>query len=254
MEKILLIEDDVELCSMLDEYLTPHGINLTVRHHAISGMEEVKKGAFDLIVLDVMLPGMDGFASLRWLRNWSDIAVLLLTARGDDSDRINGFESGADDYLTKPFNAKELLARIRAILRRVSLHANISAERPEGNRRYAVDGLVLEFESRTVFFGDQSIELTAVEFELLAAFLAAPGQVLSREDLVNRIFRRHFHPEDRSLDMCVSRLRRKLDGYIPLQSRIKTVRSEGYLFSTDNGSHYGIMGNQDLAQAKLSRR
>jgi DNA-binding response OmpR family regulator len=238
MERILLIEDDAELCSMLDDYLTPHGVNLTVRHHATSGMEEAKNGAFDLIVLDVMLPGTDGFALLRWLRHWSDIAVLLLTACGDDSDRIKGFESGADDYLTMPFNAKELLARIRAILRRGRLHADISAEGHKGNRRHAVDGLALNFESRTVFFGDQRLELTAVEFELLAAFLEAPGQVLSREDLVKRIFQRHFHPEDRSLDMCVSRLRRKLDGHMPLQSRIKTVRSAGYLFSTDDGRHY----------------
>jgi DNA-binding response OmpR family regulator len=232
MESILLVEDDVELCSMLDDYLTPHGIQLTVRHHAASAMEATQAGTFDLIVLDVMLPGMDGFALLRWLRRWSDIAVLLLTARGEESDRITGFESGADDYLAKPFNPKELLARIRAILRRGKLHAESTVEGARLGRRHAVDGLVMDSGSRTVFCRNQRLELTAVEFELLAAFLEAPGQVLAREDLVKRIFQRPFHPEDRSLDMCVSRLRRKLDVHASLRSRIKTVRSAGYLFST----------------------
>jgi DNA-binding response OmpR family regulator len=232
VENILLIEDDIELCSMLDDYLTPHGIKLTVRHHSTSGMEEAQKGTFDLIVLDVMLPGMDGFSLLRKIRHWSDVAVLLLTARGEESDRITGFESGADDYLAKPFNPKELLARIRAILRRGKLHAESVSEGTRGNRLATVDDLVMNSGSRTVYCRGHRLELTAVEFELLAAFLEAPGQILSRDDLVKRIFQRNFRPEDRSLDMCVSRLRRKLDGQGSLQSRIKTVRSAGYLFST----------------------
>jgi two-component system response regulator CpxR len=239
VESILLIEDDVELCSMLDDYLTPHGIQLTVRHHADSAKEEMKRGKFDLIVLDVMLPGVDGFTLLRWIRDWSDIAVLLLTARGEESDRITGFESGADDYLAKPFNPKELLARIRAILRRGKLHAESTVEGGKTGRRHAVDELVMDSGSRTVYCRNQRLELTAVEFELLAAFLEAPGKVLDREELVKRIFQRPFHPEDRSLDMCVSRLRRKLDAHASLQSRIKTIRSAGYLFSTND------MGNDD---------
>lgn len=232
MESILIIDDDVELCRMLDDYLTPHDIRLVMKHHASDGMNAVERGGFDLLILDVMLPGMDGFAILRTVRKWSDIGILLLTARGEDSDRILGFESGADDYLAKPFNPRELLGRIRAILRRGNKYPPALGEAAIPIRRLAVDGVVMDFGSRTVYCNDRKLDLTDVEFELMASFLEAPGQVLSREGLVERIFERQYHPEDRSLDMCICRLRRKLDGSDPMNSRIRTVRSTGYLFST----------------------
>jgi DNA-binding response OmpR family regulator len=232
MESILIIDDDVELCRMLDDYLTPHDIRLSMKHHAADGMDAVRRGGFNLLILDVMLPGLDGFAVLRAIRQWSDIGVLLLTAMREDSDRILGFESGADDYLPKPFNPRELLARIRVILRRGNRHALAPGEAAIPVRRLAVDGVVMDFGSRTAYCGDRRLDLTGVEFELLAAFLDAPGQVLPRAGLVERVFERQYHPEDRSLDMCVSRLRRKLDGSDPMNSRIRTIRSTGYLFST----------------------
>ncbi len=232
MESILIIDDDVELCRMLDDYLTPHDIRLSMKHHAADGMDAVRRGGFDLLILDVMLPGLDGFAVLRAIRHWSDIGVLLLTARCEDADRILGFEAGADDYLPKPFNPRELLARIRVILRRGNRHALAPGEAAIPVRRLAVDGVVIDFGSRTAYCSDRRLDLTGVEFELLAAFLEAPGQILPRADLVERVFERQYHPEDRSLDMCVCRLRRKLDGNDPINSRIRTIRSTGYLFST----------------------
>ena len=231
MESILIIDDDVELCRMLDDYLTPHGIRLSMKHHAAEGMDAVRRGGYGLLILDVMLPGLDGIAVLRAIRQWSDIGVLLLTARCEDADRILGFEAGADDYLPKPFNPRELLARIHVILRRGNRHA-LSPGEAAVPVRLAVDGVVIDFGSRTAYCSDRRLDLTGVEFELLAAFLEAPGQILSRADLVERIFERQYHPEDRSLDMCVCRLRRKLDGSDPLNSRIRTIRSTGYLFST----------------------
>jgi DNA-binding response OmpR family regulator len=231
MDSVLLIDDDIELCSMLCDYLVPHGLRLTVRHHGITGMEAARNNHFDLIILDVMLPGMDGFSVLQSLRSWSDIGVLMLTARGGEDDRIAGLEIGADDYLPKPFNPRELLSRMRAILRRGKNHSQLNGESPAPTRRITVDEIVIDHDSRTAYSKGQIIYLTDIEFELLAAFLESPGLVLSREMLVERVFKRQFHPEDRSLDIYISRLRRKLDGHDPMKSRIRTVRSVGYLFS-----------------------
>jgi DNA-binding response OmpR family regulator len=219
---------------MLTVYFAPHGLSLSAQHHAADGIEAARQGGFDLIVLDVMLPGMDGFSALRAMRQWSDVSVLLLTARGDDSDRLTGFDSGADDYLAKPFNPRELVARVRAILRRGKSGARSSADRSSSARRISVGNVSMDAVARVVYVEDQRLELTAVEFELLAAFLGSAGQVLSREELVSRVLERPFHPEDRSLDMCVSRLRRKLDSVSRQSSRIKTIRSAGYMFSVEN--------------------
>jgi len=196
-------------------------------------MEAARNGVFDLVVLDVMLPGMDGFSLLRTMRQWSDVGVLLLTARGGDTDRIIGLESGADDYLAKPFNPRELVARIRAILRRRAAGGWVGTGRPAATRRIAAGGVVIDTSALTVHVHDQRLELSAVEFDLLSALVERAGQVLSREDLIERVMKRPFHPEDRSLDMCVSRLRRKLDAKDSQRSRIKTIRSVGYLFSAE---------------------
>lgn len=228
MVRILIIDDDVELCGMLRTYFAQHGFELMAYHNAFVGLEQVRKQVFDLIVLDVMLPDTDGFSALRSLRTWSEIGVLVLTARGDDNDRVMGFEAGADDYLAKPFHPPELIARIRAILRRRQVASVTDKHLP---RLLAIENLVMDLDSRTAEVDGHELDLTATEFDLLTVFVQTPGQVLSREALLKRVFGRSFHPDDRTLDMCVSRLRRKLNTDIPSRWQIKTIRSEGYLFS-----------------------
>jgi len=231
MRSVLIIDDDVKLCTMLREYLARHAIDLEIRHHGKLGLEAAFARQYDLVLLDVTLPGIDGFEVLQRLRKSSDLCILLLTARGDAADRIRGLQLGADDYLPKPFDPEELVARIRAIIRR-------GAPRFVSSLSHAVDHgrqltqLTVDGASRTARYGTSRLDLTDIELSLLEIFLQSPGVVLTREELVARIFRRPFHPLDRSLDMHVSRLRRKLRTATPLGNHIKTIRSSGYLFST----------------------
>jgi len=230
MRSVLLVDDDVKLSAMLREFLARHDIDLTSCHGGKQGLELADSGQFELMLLDVMLPGMDGFEVLSRLRTFSDIRVILLTARGEAADRVRGLQLGADDYLPKPFDADELVARIAAILRRGTPRlAPIGSglTKPKLQR----GGLTIDFAARTVSYGGIVLDLTAIEISLLETFLQSPGAVLSREDLVTRVFQRPFHPLDRSLDMYVSRLRRKLHTATPLGNHIKTIRSAGYLFS-----------------------
>jgi two-component system response regulator CpxR len=230
MRSVLLVDDDVKLAAMLRDFLARHDIDLTSCHGGKQGLELADSGQYELMLLDVTLPGMDGFEVLRQLRTFSDICVLLLTARGEAADRVRGLQLGADDYLPKPFDAEELVARINAILRRGvprPAQAGALVVKPKIQR----GGLTIDFAARTVCFGDVELNLTAIEISLLETFLLSPGVVLSREDLVTRVFQRPFHPLDRSLDMYVSRLRRKLHSATPLANHIKTIRSAGYLFS-----------------------
>lgn len=220
-----MIDDDVELCGMLKDYLARHGFEVTTEHHGETGLERALAQEFAIVLLDVMLPGMDGFEVLRRLRRSSAVSVLLLTARGEDVDRIVGLEIGADDYLPKPFNPRELLARIRAILRRSAARGG---ETKPATKRLSVAGIELDTGARSVSCKGEPLELTDVEFSLLEALLEAPGQVLSREHLAETVLGRSFHPFDRSLDMHVSRLRRKLEEAAGLGEQIKTVRSVGY--------------------------
>ncbi len=226
MEPLLIIDDDTELCGMLEDYLGRHGFRVTTEHHGELGLHRALTGDFSLVLLDVMLPGIDGFEVLRRLRGSSQVSVMLLTARGEDIDRIVGLEIGADDYLPKPFNPRELLARVRAILRR-SQARQVKDERP-AIRHLSVAGIELDTGSRTVTAGGQLVDLTNVEFELLGALMEAPGQILTREQLTETVLDRQFNPFDRSLDMHVSRLRRKLDDVAQLGDQIKTIRSVGY--------------------------
>jgi two-component system response regulator CpxR len=219
VDEILLIDDDIELCSMLTEYLSRFGFHVNAVHRGDAGLKAALERRYALVLLDVMLPGMEGFEVLRQIRAVSQVSVLLLTARGEDVDRIVGLEIGADDYLPKPFNPRELLARMRAILRRSS--ATAKNEPASLN----VDGLELDTAARTVVQSGKKIDLTAVEFALLEALMRSPGQVVSRELLSESVLERKFHPFDRSLDMHVSRLRRKLGAGDDL---IKTIRGAGY--------------------------
>ena len=208
---------------MLVDYLERYGFHVTALHRGDTGLKEALKKQHVLILLDVMLPGLDGFEVLKRIRAASSISVLLLTARGDDVDRIVGLEIGADDYLPKPFNPRELLARMRAILRRTA-----STETAIEPTLLRVDGLELDTAARTVQQNGERIELTDVEFALLEALLHSPGKVVTREELTESVLGRKFHPFDRSLDMHISRLRRKLSGKDMDEDRVKTVRGTGY--------------------------
>ena len=225
MERLLMIDDDRELCEMVAEYMQPEGFKVETVHNGEQGLERAKSGQYTLILLDVMLPGMSGFDLLRKLRASSNVRVLLLTARGEEVDRIVGLEIGADDYLPKPFNPRELLARVRAILRRGA------AESTNGDAELSVGDITLDPRSRAVRRGNQQVELTAVEFNLLQVLLRAAGTIVDRERLAIAALGREFSPFDRSIDMHISKLRRKLGDLPGGGERIKTVRSAGYLYA-----------------------
>ena len=227
MEEILLIDDDVELCSMLTEYLGKNGYRVKAVHRGDVGLRAAQQRPWSLILLDVMLPGIDGFEVLKRIRAESSVNVLLLTARGEDVDRIVGLEIGADDYLPKPFNPRELLARMRAILRR---NAPASAASPAVLH---VGDLELDAAARKVLRAGARIDLTDVEFSLLEALMQSPGKVVSREDLSQAVLGRTFDPFDRSLDMHVSRLRRKLSNAGADENLVKTIRGVGYQLVLD---------------------
>jgi len=209
---------------MLTEYMGRYGFRVTSVHRGDTGLTAALEKRFALVLLDVMLPGLDGFEVLRRIRASSAISVLLLTARGEDVDRIVGLEIGADDYLSKPFNPRELLARVRAILRRSS---GSPSAKPEQTVLRA-EGLELNRAARTVLQNGDKVDLTDVEFSLLEALMRSPGQVVAREDISENVLGRKFHPFDRSLDMHVSRLRRKLAEHGAPEEQVKTIRGVGY--------------------------
>jgi DNA-binding response OmpR family regulator len=227
MDNILVIDDDVELCGLVQEYLTSEGFTSQSVHDGEQGLQRGLAGEHALVVLDVMLPGMNGFEVLRRLRSVSKIPVLLLTARGEDVDRIVGLEIGADDYLPKPFNPRELVARIRAILRRVKPGRAVD-NTPE---ILAVGDVELDPATRNVFRAGAPVELTSVEFNLLEVLLREAGRVVTRERLVNAVLSRKFMPFDRSIDMHVSKVRRKLGDSEESGDHIKTIRGVGYMFA-----------------------
>lgn len=225
---ILVIDDDVELCELLTEYLGAEGFAVEAVHDGRAGLERAGAGEHSLVVLDVMLPGHNGFEVLRRLRESSQVPVVMLTARGQDVDRIVGLEMGADDYLAKPFNPRELVARIRAIQRRL--------ERADDGSRaevLAVGDVSLHVAARAVMRGGEEIALTSAEITLLEVLLRAAGSVVSREDLSHRVLGRRFSPYDRSIDVHVSNLRKKLGPSASGRERIKTVRGHGYLYALE---------------------
>jgi two-component system response regulator CpxR len=232
VDRILVIDDDVELCSLVGEYLEPEGFQIEAVHDGNRGLDRALNGDHLLIVLDVMLPGMNGFDVLRRIRNTSRTPVLLLTARGEDVDRIVGLEIGADDYLPKPFNPRELVARIRAILRRTQAGEK-NAERLEDQipEVVRVGDIELDPATRIVRQNGKPIELTSVEFNLLHVLLREAGRVVTREHLVDEVLSRKFSPFDRSIDMHVSKVRKKLGDSDNGSDHIKTVRGVGYIFA-----------------------
>ncbi|MBL6751775.1 MAG: response regulator transcription factor [Nevskia sp.] len=220
--RLLLIDDDRKLSRMLAEFLGSHGFSVSLAHDGAEGAERARGESWDLILLDVMLPCQDGFETLRRLRAFSQVPVLMLTARGGDEDRIHGLEGGADDYVPKTASSRELLARIRAVLRRT---AHLAAAPPA----ICVDGLSIEPAARAASLDRQPLALTPVEFDLLLALARRKGQVCSREQLLEQVRDRQFEAFDRSIDVHVASLRRKL-GDDPRAPRfIRTVRAAGYL-------------------------
>lgn len=226
MNKVLIIDDDEDLCELVSEYLTVEGFDTSVVHDGQSGLAAALSGKYDLAILDVMLPKMNGFEVLKNLRADSSLPVLMLTARGDDMERIVGLESGADDYLPKPFNPRELVARLRAIMRRVS---GDGGDRP--GEKLIVGDVELSDASRTAKLSGEEVLLTSVEFDLLKHLLLEAGKIVKKEDLSIRVLDRELSPFDRSLDMHISNLRKKLGHRPDGSDRIKTVRSVGYIYT-----------------------
>lgn len=226
MEQILIIDDDVALCELVTEYLEPLGFKVDSVHRGDAGADQALAGKYSIVILDVMLPGLNGFEVLRSIRGQSKLPVLMLTARGDDVDRIVGLEIGADDYLPKPFNPRELVARIRAILRRTGDTSSSATARP-----LIVGDIELDPGTRVIRRAGKIIPLTAVEFDLLEKLLRGAGRILSREDLSKDVLGRNTSPFDRSIDMHISNLRKKLGHQVGAVERIKTVRGVGYIYA-----------------------
>lgn len=227
MNKILIIDDDEELCELVSEYLGVEGFEVESVNDGETGLKRALTGEYDMAILDVMLPKMNGFDVLRNLREESALPVIMLTARGDDMERIVGLEIGADDYLPKPFNPRELAARLRAILRR----AISDTDDGDPDDKIEVDGVQVVGSARTATSDGEDLNLTSVEFELLRELLREAGKVVKKEDLSENVLERKLSPYDRSLDMHISNLRKKLGTRSDGSERIKTIRSVGYIYT-----------------------
>ena len=225
-KRILIIDDDTKLCRLVKDYLAPFGFAVEAAHTGGEGLEKVRNGNHDAIILDVMLPVMDGFTVLKQIRVFSNVPVLMLTALGDESDRIVGLEIGADDYLPKTFSTRELLARLRAVTRR----SLISAKQNKADTEEIRAGeIYINSATRNAKIGGELLVLTALEFDLLFCLARSAGRVLDRDKLLDEIAGRSYDVFDRSVDVHISSLRKKL-GDDPKNPRyIKTIRSVGYM-------------------------
>jgi two-component system response regulator CpxR len=228
MAQVLIIDDDRELCELVIEYLKQEGYEADAVHDGEAGVTSARGGEYRLIILDVMLPGINGFDVLRQIRTQSEVPVIMLTARGEEIDRIVGLEIGADDYLPKPFNPRELVARMRAILRRAE-----SSRKPgdaEDAGVITLGDLKLDMGARMVWQAGSEVNLTGIELALLEALVKAAGQIVSRDDLSRHALGRRASSIDRSLDVHISNLRKKLGRLPDGQERIKTIRAVGYQY------------------------
>jgi DNA-binding response OmpR family regulator len=225
---LLVIDDDRKLCALIRDYLAPLGWRVEARHDGPEGLVEAVAGQYDAVILDVMLPGMDGFEVLRELRKRSEVPVLMLTAMGEASDRIAGLETGADDYLPKTFSTRELLARLRAVLRRSAVTAAATHAEPPPTE-IVIGPLRVNLDARSAVLDTTPLVLTPVEFDLLASLARARGRVKTREALLDEIRDRNYDVFDRSIDVHISSLRKKLGDDAKEPRFIRTVRSAGYL-------------------------
>lgn len=220
--KILVVDDDRPLVGLMTEFLRETGFETGAAYNGPDGLDAALKGGYDIVLLDVMMPGFSGFEVLRRLRAERQVPVLMLTAKTESESRILGLNSGADDYLPKPFEPLELVARIRAILRRT---------RPTGERPVLeISGVRLEPQTRRVYLGDAAVDITSIEYEILEALMRSAGRVVTRDELMQRLYQRQATPFDRSIDVHISHLRKKLEGPIDL---IRTVRGAGYQFAVE---------------------
>ena len=226
-EKVLIIDDDQELCSLLSEYLQLQGFAVSAIHDGREALTHLKRDHYDVLVLDIMLPGMMGLDVLRTLREFDKTPVLMLTARGEDTDRIVGLELGADDYLPKPCNPRELAARLRAILRRVQ-----SREKNPATVDIGIGATHLNSASRSARHGDQNLNLTSAEFNLLQVLMQRAGQVVDKDTLSQEALGRPLSAYDRSIDVHISKIRRKL-AEAGGEELILSIRGRGYQFAAD---------------------
>ncbi len=219
--RVLVIDDDVRLFDLLKSYLSENDVDVTHARDGREGIATLQRGAFDAVLLDVMMPGQDGLETLRKLREKSRIPVIMLTARGDESDRVVGLELGADDYVAKPFSPRELLARIRAVLRRA---------RPDAtSERLSAGGVVVDVGARSVEVDGELVELTGLEFDILVALVRRAGRVVPRTALLAEAGRDDVTVSERTVDVHISRLRKKLGDDPRSPQRIRTVRGVGYV-------------------------
>src|SRR5438876_7619581 len=223
--RVLVIDDDRKLCRLIRDYLEPMGYEVSAVHTGPEGIEKAIAESWHALVLDVMLTGMDGFEVLKQIRHESDVPVLMLTARGEEADRIVGLEMGADDYLPKTFSTRELLARLRAVMRRARAASPIRTEEQE----IVLGALRINPGARAVVLGDEPLVLTPVEFDLLLSLARAKGRVKTRESLLEEIRDRNYDAFDRSVDVHISALRKKLGDDPKAPRFIRTVRSAGYM-------------------------
>lgn len=217
---LLLVDDDAELCNMMKEFFAENGYGLETVHNGRDGLMRAVDDRYDLVILDVMLPTINGFTVLHQLRRRRDVPVIMLTARTGPQDRVQGLEGGADDYLPKPFDPDELLARVRAVLRRSGKLAIAGSSQ--------IGGLRINSQTREVWKGSQLIELTSVEFDILDLLVRSAGRVLARDEITAAILDREASPYDRSLDVHISHLRKKLEDR---GNHIQTIRGVGYVFT-----------------------
>lgn len=223
--KILIIDDDKELAELLVEYLSFEGFSVECCFDGVSGLARAYDDSYSLILLDVMMPGLNGFEVLKALGGKHKTPILMLTAKGDDADRILGLELGADDYLAKPFQHKELLARINAILRRIEIVKNNKAT----SNKLEINHVTLDNATREVYCHDQIVELTGTEYQILELLMNQHGQIVGKDQISEQIMHRRLSAFDRSIDMHVSNIRRKLQAKNS-NEKLKTIRGAGYLF------------------------
>lgn len=220
---VLIIDDDTDLTQLLDDYLTSNEFDVSIANDGQEGLDLAMSNDFDVILLDVMLPSLNGFEVLQRLRQTKSTPVIMLTAKGEDFDRIYGLEVGADDYIPKPFNHRELLARVKAMVRRVDLMSQ-----PTNQHQIQFEDIVLNSQNRTVKVTDKDINLTGTEFEVLTLLLKEPLEIVSKEAISQQVLGRKLAPYDRSIDMHVSNIRKKIAEFSE-HERIKTVRGAGYV-------------------------
>jgi two-component system OmpR family response regulator len=225
---VVLVEDDDDIRRLVRDLLAREGFAVEAADTAVALDQVLARKRPDLVILDLMLPGEDGLSICRRLRSRGGVPILMLTAKSDSVDRVVGLEMGADDYVTKPFDPRELLARVRALLRRSRGHAG--HRDPEPSRRFAFDGLIIDLDARRLETeAGRPVALTSAEFDLLACFVVRPRRVLSRDQLLDWTRGRDAEPFDRTIDMTISRLRKKVDAVAPGLNLIATVRNNGYL-------------------------